>query len=500
MKILIGVDFGSYTFNATEKTVTLNGLNPIELEQVLLITNVNTNTVIYQFNKVGYGGTIATNVITLDFNTSVMNNSDSLQIFIDYESTLATSAMQDSILTELKIKAGLTVFNEQQVALRTSQMNFKPTWGVTTYRYKTTTTGTGASAAETNGEFRLQTGTTTTNVSSIETNQRGQYQAGAMGQAGIGFRIPTNPVSTQYAKWGYSDFTNNGFYFGIDVTGLFVAYVTGGVETKVYQTNWNKDKLNGLGASGLTITPSNGGISQIDFTWYGYGNITFSFIIFNTTTLKTEKIAAHTIKINSSVSVIDPNQPLKFEVGNGASSTADFSLYIGGHQFSILDGFSIPQKRLISELISNYTTATNTNWQSILAFRKKTTFNSRTNSVNVILDDFQVSGDGEMETRITIGGTTSNLTWLTPTGITATETAIETKISGTGGTVLTTSVDGNPSDYGFVNATKTSSGSFQEKVDVLLGSDIEVILWVRRLSAVGAIVVKHAHVTWQEEW
>lgn len=392
----------------------------------------------------------------------------------------------------------ITIFDEQLMALRSSQMNYKPTWGVTIHRYKKVTTGTGTSAAETNGEFRLQTGTTSTNVSYVETNQRGQYQAGATGQAGIGFRVPIAPTGTQYAKWGYSDFVESGFYVGYDVTGIFVAHITGGVETKVYQSNWNNDKLDGTGTSGLTLTPSDGSISQIDFTWYGYGDIKFSFLIFNTTTLTTQKVTAHTLKINDSASINDPNQPLKFEVGNGASSTTDFSLYIGGHQFSIVDGFSTPQKRLVSELLSNYTTALNIDWQPIIAFRKKSMFNGRTNSVNGSLENFEVYADGEVETRITTGGTTSNLSWGTPTGVTSTETAIETKV--TGGTVLTTSVDGSPSDYGFVTATNRTSGGFTNDINIALGDDVEVILWVRRLSAVGAIVIKHANVTWKEEW
>ena len=394
--------------------------------------------------------------------------------------------------------ADVTVFNEQVVSVRSSQMNFKPTWGATTYRYRKTTTGTGAAAAEINGEFRVQSGTATTNVSSIETNQRGQYQAGATGQAGIGFRIPTAPTGTQYVKWGYSDFVDNGFYFGQDATGIFVAYITGGAETKIYQTDWNEDKLDGTGSSALTLTPANGSISQIDFTWYGYGDIKFSFLIFNTTTLKTQKVIAHTIKINNSASIIDPNQPLKFEVGNGASSSTDLSLYIGGHQFSILDGFSIAQKRLVSELLTNYTTVTNTNWQPLIAFRKKSTFNSRPNSVNAFLENFTISADGEIETRITRGGTTSNLSWATPTGCTSTETSIETKI--TTGTALTTSADGSPIDYGFVSATKTAGNTFSSEVSIILGSDEEIILWIRRLSGSGGIIVKHAHLTWKEEW
>jgi len=392
----------------------------------------------------------------------------------------------------------LTVFNEQKVALRTSQINFKPTWGVSTYRYKKITTGTGAAAAETNGEFRLQTGTTAANISSIETNKRGQYQAGTMGQVGIGIRLPIAPTGTQYVKWGYSDLANNGFYFGQDITGIYVASITGGVETKIYQANWNGDKLNGAGTSGNALIFANGAISQIDFTWYGYGDIKFSFLIFNTTTLKTQKVIVHTIKINSAASIIDPNQPLKFEVGNGATSNTDFSLFVGGHQFSVVAGFSDPQKRLISELLTNYTTALNTNWQPLIAFRKKATFNGRANSVNGSLENFEVAADGEVETRITIGGTTSNLAFVNPTGVPATESAVETKVTGV--TALTTSVDGNPSDYGFVNANNKAAGFSVNNVQIVLGDSVEVILWVRRLSAAGAVIIKHAHLTWKEEW
>ena len=411
---------------------------------------------------------------------------------------LRASALPISGTVNIAGSADLTVFNEQQVALNSSQMNFKPTWGITTFRYKKITVGIGAISTETNGEFRLQTGTTAASVSSIETNQRGQYQSGTTGQVGIGVRLPTVPVGTQYARWGYSDFVNSGFYFGQDITGIYVAYITGGIETKTYQANWNGDKLNGIGASGLNLILANGTISQIDFTWYGYGDIKFSFLIFNATTLKTQKIVAHTIKINNSASIVDPNQPLKFEVGNGTTSTTDFSLYIGGHQFSIVAGFSKPQKRLISELVSNYATALNTNWQPLIAFRKKALFNGRPNSVNVTLENFEVSADGELEVRVTTGGLTSNLTFANPTGITTTETAIETKVTGT--IALAASLDGNPSDYGFVSAANKSTSSYETNTKLILGDNVQVILWVRRLILINSVTVKHAHITWEEEW
>jgi hypothetical protein len=394
-----------------------------------------------------------------------------------------------------------TRFNETLTAYRTSQFNFKPTWGVTTLRYLSTNSGTGATSGETGGEFRLQSGTDNNGLATVQTNERGQYQAGTMGQAGIGVRIPTSPTSTAFCEWGYTDFTN-GFYFGVDGTGKYVAYVTGGSVTKTYQTDWNIDKLDGTGTSGYTLDLTDGHVTQIEFTWYGYGDIEYSYYIGNPTTKKIEKVVCHRTRIDDSVSVVDPNQPLTFRSGNGASTTTNVSLYIGGHQFSVLDGNSQPQKRQVSELLTSYTTATDTNWQPIIAIRKKAQFNGRANSMTAYFDNFEVSADSDMELRITIGGTTSNGTWGTPTGWTATETALETKITSSG-VPLAASVDGNPTEYSFVLAAGTGSNSggvSSLKTRIPLGATQEAILWVRRLSGTGVMIVKNAHMTWEEEW
>jgi hypothetical protein len=398
---------------------------------------------------------------------------------------------------ELSSLYGVTRFGEQLTALRTSQMNFKPTWGISTLRYATVTTGTGAALGETNGEFRIQSGTANNSIASIQTNQRGQYQAGAMGQAGIGVRIPTAPTSTAFCEWGYTDFTN-GFYFGADGTGKYVAYVTGGAVTKVYQSAWNIDKLDGTGTSGYTLDLAGGYVSQIDFTWYGYGDIEFNYLVLDSATNKIVKTTCHRFKITGSASIIDPNQTLMFRVGNGASTTTNVSMYIGGHQFSIVDGNSVPQVRLGSELLTSYTLALNTNWQPLIAYRKRANFNG----VRVRTENFEVAADNDLQMRYTLGGVTSNLTWATPTGRTATETAVETKIT-TSGTALTVSSDGEPVEYKFVptNGSGTNRvGSAYLNAPINIGATQEVILWVRRLSASGAVVVKMAHLTWTEEW
>lgn len=76
------VQIQNYTFNAAAKTVTFTDYASIRLDSVLLITNVTfSNIIIYQFNVSTLGGTVATNVLTLTYNTAAMSNTDKLQIW-----------------------------------------------------------------------------------------------------------------------------------------------------------------------------------------------------------------------------------------------------------------------------------------------------------------------------------------------------------------------------------------------------------------------------------
>lgn len=73
----------NYTFNASAKTVTFNGFTSIDLEKILVITNVTDNIIIYNFADSTKGGTVATNVLTLTYDTTSMSNTDKLQIWYD---------------------------------------------------------------------------------------------------------------------------------------------------------------------------------------------------------------------------------------------------------------------------------------------------------------------------------------------------------------------------------------------------------------------------------
>ena len=89
----------NYTFNKTAKTVTLTDYTTINLEGVLLVTNVTDNIIIYNFADSTISGSVNNNVITLLYNTSSMSDSDKLQIFYDDATNQSTELKQDSQIT-----------------------------------------------------------------------------------------------------------------------------------------------------------------------------------------------------------------------------------------------------------------------------------------------------------------------------------------------------------------------------------------------------------------
>lgn len=84
----------NYTFNKTAKTVTFTDYTSIDLDSILLITNVTTNTIIYNFAKIG--GTVTNNILTLDYDTSSMSDTDDLQIF--YDNPILNPATEESLI------------------------------------------------------------------------------------------------------------------------------------------------------------------------------------------------------------------------------------------------------------------------------------------------------------------------------------------------------------------------------------------------------------------
>jgi hypothetical protein len=52
-----------------------------------------------------------------------------------------------------------------------------------------------------------------------------------------------------------------------------------GTTERVYRADWNGDKLDGTGISGITIDFSKQQLFMFDYEWYGAGNITYSVVV-----------------------------------------------------------------------------------------------------------------------------------------------------------------------------------------------------------------------------
>ena len=85
----------NYTFNKTAKTITFTDYGSIQLDKILGVINTTTGNIIYTPIDSTLNGTVATNVLTLDYDTSSMNNTDKLLIYY-YDATAPIHVIVDN--------------------------------------------------------------------------------------------------------------------------------------------------------------------------------------------------------------------------------------------------------------------------------------------------------------------------------------------------------------------------------------------------------------------
>jgi hypothetical protein len=105
LKKLIGSDVGSYVFDPTNRTITVSGIRPFDIENVLLVSNAGT--MIYSFADTSLGGSVTDNVITLTYDTTSMSADDHLQIWIDIPKERLLESEQYGLDPEYTYDAGL---------------------------------------------------------------------------------------------------------------------------------------------------------------------------------------------------------------------------------------------------------------------------------------------------------------------------------------------------------------------------------------------------------
>jgi hypothetical protein len=274
-----------------------------------------------------------------------------------------------------------------------------------------TVSGTGAITHLPNeSSVRLSTGGTASGAKAMRTTkQYFRYKPGKSQLVLMTGNIGALKSNVRQRIGFYND--NNGLFFEQDGTNLKTVvrtYTSGSpVDNTTNQSSWNIDTLDGAGPSGLTLDMSKTQIFVFDFQWLGAGRVRFGFIIDGNLVYCHEANHANSLAV---VYMTTANLPMRYDIENtgvAASSTnltqiCDAVISEGGQETSGLP-FSVGNGATIISV---------TTQRALLSIRRKSTFNSITNTGLVIPQSFEVySQDVDVYYEIihgtTLGGSPS---------------------------------------------------------------------------------------------
>jgi len=140
------------------------------------------------------------------------------------------------------------------------------------------------------------------------------FMTGTLGETGGGAGITR-------AMGIFND--NNGIFFRDNegtVEAVIRSKATGSVvDNNITQENWNLDKLNGKGTSGVTLAPAQSQIMVVDFEWLGVGRVRVGFVVDGLIIYVHEFNHAN---ISAGVYMSTPNLPLRYEIENDGTGVA----------------------------------------------------------------------------------------------------------------------------------------------------------------------------------
>jgi len=236
--------------------------------------------------------------------------------------TLNTDNNAGDAFGRLRVSTPTTIFDSKQVFndpdLADSVENY-PLF----YDNQQTSGGGTATAFDVNGaKTVLSVSASTAGVRIRQTKMRFNYQPGKGQLILKTFVFSSANVSGITRREGMFD-ANNGLFFEDNGTNYgFVrrSFVSGSaVDVRVAQSSWNVDKMDGTGASGITLDFTKTQIFVIDFEWLGVGRVRFGFNVDGVTYVCHQLLNANNL---SDVYMSTPNLPLRSEIINNGSGVA----------------------------------------------------------------------------------------------------------------------------------------------------------------------------------
>jgi hypothetical protein len=207
-------------------------------------------------------------------------------------------------------------------------------YGLETDVWETSTTGTASAVHNPNSSnVTMSVGSTAGDKVIRQTRQVMRYIPGRVSLVSFAIRLET-PVAGVRRRFGVFD-GNNGAYFeddGSTYSCVLRSKASGSVvETRVTRDNWNGDKLDGNGYSQITVDPEAIQMINIEYEWYGAGQVVFSYTIAGETHVIHKFNTANYI---DSVWCSTPFLPIRCELENVTGAAGTHYIYQGSNSLT----------------------------------------------------------------------------------------------------------------------------------------------------------------------
>lgn len=307
------------------------------------------------------------------------------------------------------------------------------------HRYKdnglwNTLTATGGAAAFSADQGLIELSVTTTSGSKVyrETTKVFAYLPGKSLLVMTTFVMSPAKANLRQRLGYYGD--ENGMFLELDGTGGTVlsfverSHVSGAtVDTKVNQSSWNYDKMDGTGPSKMTLDITKAQILWMDIEWLGLGTVRMGFVIDGKFILCHQ---FHHANLITSTYITTASLPLRYEIENTGTTASSSALKQicstviseGGYELrGLQQAISIP-------ITEARTTTTAGTYYPLISIRLKTSPNFL--DAIIILTTLSLLGTGNgvnYNWKVIATGATTGGTWVSA----GSESAVEYNITGT---------------------------------------------------------------------
>ena len=319
----------------------------------------------------------------------------------------STSANQEQIYNLWADSARFDAFSRLRVSEPTNLFSVSAQYGAVTVQMERGATGTGVMPVH-NANTRMVelVCTAGSGTSYMQSFKYIPYQPGKSHEIAVTFVAGTRVAGAVF-EVGYFDFYN-GLFFRQTGTTLSVVRRTSTsgsiVDNEVVQADWNLDKLDGTGASGVTIDDTKAQILFIDFQYLGMGRVRMGFDIGGIIIYCHEFRNANNLSVPYMQSGTLPIQILLTTTGTSVTKTSYFKCAAvhseGGFEEDRAYQLTTPE---------GTATAVNGTRTALISIRPKTTYNGIINREDLILGPLAmlVTGNNPIYWELAIGVTFS---------------------------------------------------------------------------------------------